>query len=283
MHSDLLTLDQHLLHPVHKEFTKRLGQLKHPGFRVLDWGCGRGSDVLHLRKKGLDAYGAEISTETIERGKPLFDALGLDHASLLKPIGPDNSTDYPSSFFAAVISYQVLEHVEDLDSAAREMYRIMEPGGVSIHLYPAHHRFVEGHLHMPLVHWLPKSGSRRRMIQLYTLLGVEPHWKQFASLSAREKADRYFLYSVKKTFYRAPRQVREIFDAVGFESTFESHKHERVVRAGLDKVVPSPLLAWLLTSFGGCVFVARKPPPQASELAGEAHHVVRPEAATVRS
>lgn len=270
MHADVLTIDEHLKHPVHKEFTKRLEQIKYPGFTVLDWGCGRGSDVIHLIRKGMAAYGAEISPETIERGKPLFDAFGLDHAALLKPIQPENSTSYPSSFFDAVISYQVLEHVEDLDSAAREMYRIMKPGGVSIHLYPAHHRLVEGHLRMPLVHWLPKSGTRRRMIRLYTLLGVEPHWKELSSMRASEKAERYFLYSVNKTFYRPPRKVRQIFDDVGFESSFESHKHERVVRAGLHKIVPRPLLAWLLTNFGGCVFVARKPSVQEPEVAAEA-------------
>jgi ubiquinone/menaquinone biosynthesis C-methylase UbiE len=153
----------------------------------------------------------------------------------------------------------VLEHVADLESAAREMYRITKPGGMTIHLYPAHHRLVEGHLHMPLVHWLPKSGTRRQMIRLYTLLGVEPHWKELSSMPVREKADRYFDYSINKTFYRAPREVRRIFDDVGFESTFESHKHDRVVRAGLHKVVPKPLLGWLLNSFSGCVLVARKP------------------------
>ena len=131
MHSDVLTVDEHLSQPVHREFTKRLEQITDRDFTVLDWGSGRGSDVIHLRKKGINAYGAEISTETIDRGKHLFDELALDHASLVKVIRPDNSTDYPSSFFNALISYQVLEHVEDLASAAREMYRIMKPGIVS--------------------------------------------------------------------------------------------------------------------------------------------------------
>ena len=259
MHSDVLTVDEHLSQPVHREFTKRLEQITDRDFTVLDWGSGRGSDVIHLRKKGINAYGAEISTETIDRGKHLFDELALDHASLVKVIRPDNSTDYPSSFFNALISYQVLEHVEDLASAAREMYRIMKPGGTAIHLYPAHHHFVEGHLYMPFVHWLPKNNWRRRMIRLYTFVGVEPHWKELSSMSAREKAEHYYLYSINKTFYRPPRQVRKIFADAGFESTFESHNHVRVVQAGLSRIIPKPLLGWLLTNFAGCVFLARKP------------------------
>ena len=61
MHADELTIVEHLTHPLHREFAKRIEQLRTPDLTVLDWGCGRGSDVAHLRKTGISAYGAEIS------------------------------------------------------------------------------------------------------------------------------------------------------------------------------------------------------------------------------
>lgn len=258
MHSDQLTIDEHLAHPLHQEFTKRIEQLRTPDLTVLDWGCGRGSDVAHLRKLGIKAYGAEISRAVIDRGKGLFDGLGLEHAEIVKQIRPDNTTDYPSSFFDVLISYQVLEHVEDLESAVREMSRIMKPGGTGIHLYPAHHCVVEGHLKMPIVHWLPKGAARHTAIRFFTSLGIEPRWSQLSDLPAREKADRYFEYSVHETFYRSPKEVMDTFGKAGFYSSFESHKHVRVVRSHLNQLLPAPLLGWLLTNFYGCVLVTRK-------------------------
>jgi SAM-dependent methyltransferase len=258
VHSDVLTLDEHRSRPLHREFARRIEQLSAANLTVLDWGCGRGSDVAHLRQRGINAYGAEICSETIERGARLFEQLALDHRALVKHIRADNTTDYPSAFFDVLISKEVLEHIEDLSSAAREMCRVLKPGGIAIHLYPAHHCVLEEHLSMPFVHWLPKGTARRHLIGLFTLLGLEPRWRELSALSAREKADRYFSFSVNQTFYRSPGQVMETFERAGFRGRFASHEHDRVVRAGLHKVMPRAVLGWLLTNFVACVFVARK-------------------------
>jgi SAM-dependent methyltransferase len=258
MHSDQLTIDEHNAHPVHREFMKRIDYLRKPDLKVLDWGCGRGSDVLHLRRKGINAYGAEISEETIKRGKSLFEEFGLDQSVIVKVIRTNNKTDFPNSFFDVLISYYVLEHVEDLYSAVLEMFRIMKPGGIGIHLYPAHLHFVEDHLSMPFVHWLPKDHRRHNAIKLFTSIGIEPKWEELSHMSIREKADRYFDFSSKETFYRTPREVVKTFKKVGFRSTFESHKHDRIVQSGLDKIIPKPILSGLLNRFVGCILVIRK-------------------------
>jgi hypothetical protein len=77
-------------------------------------------------------------------------------------------------------------------------------------------------------------------------------------MSAREKAARYFEYSVNCTFYRKPQEMMDTFDRAGFRSAFESHKHDRIVRSGLNKIMPEALLNWLLINFFGCVLVVRK-------------------------
>jgi SAM-dependent methyltransferase len=256
MHAELLSSDEHESHGLHGEFRKRLK----PGMRILDWGCGRGSDVLHLRKAGFDAYGAEIDPETIARGRPLFEALGIEHAAAIKPISADNETAFPAGFFDMIISYQVLEHVEDLPSAAREIARLLKPGGMSVHLYPAHLAPIEGHLFMPLVHWLPKNVLRRWAITACAALSIEPKrgWSSAAGRPLRERAARYYAYSIARTFYRPPRAVARVFREAGLVPRFESHMHERVRRTPLSRLPPG-IACWVVSTFAGVVLVAEKP------------------------
>jgi SAM-dependent methyltransferase len=257
MHSDVLTDHEHSSHGLHSEFRKRLNAQ----FKVLDWGCGRGSDVLHLRRMGIDAYGAEISQTTIDKGKPLFDELGIDHAATIKPISPDNRTDYPDASFDMIMSYQVLEHVADLSSAAAEIARLLRPGGISVHLYPGHRRIIEGHLFMPFVHWLPKNKLRYWAIMACASAGIEPKggWPGIATSPARVRAKTYFDFSVSSTYYRPPRRVAQVFRSAGLAPRFESHLHDRVRRTVLAKI-PAAVLNGLLCAFAGCVFVAAKEP-----------------------
>jgi SAM-dependent methyltransferase len=259
-HSAVLTREEHREVQLHREFRKRLPP---PGgsrpVQVLDWGCGRGSDVLHLRQEGYDAYGVEPDAQTIERGEPLFAESGLDQSQFVRLLEPGNRTRFDSESFDFLMSYQVLEHVEELESAAREMFRVLRPGGTAVHLYPAHHCPIEGHVKMPLVHWLPKNAARRAAIATWVRLGVHARWPQLAEAGVAARTDTYYSYTVRATHYRPPRTVLEIFRSQGFEAAFESHRHERVRRHPIARHVPAPLLGWLLTNFAACVLICRKP------------------------
>jgi len=255
MHDEILSSHEHNSQGLHNEFRKRL----RPGFKVLDWGCGRGSDVLHLRRMGIDAYGAEISPQTIERGKPLFDELGIDHGATIKLISPQNRTDFPDESFDLITSYQVLEHVADLPAAAAEIARLLRPGGTSVHLYPAHRHIVEVHLHMPFVHWFPKNSLRYYAIKACTYFGVEPRggWSSVAHAGVSDRARKYFDFSVGDTYYRPPAAVARAFRDAGLTPRFESHLHDRIRGSALARI-PAPLLNRLLCTFAGCVFVASR-------------------------
>lgn len=70
----------------------------------LDIGCGAGYLVRALRKFGIKAFGLEISKEALELA-------GSDIKPFIK-VGDIVSMDYPDSTFDAVVSFDVLEHVE---------------------------------------------------------------------------------------------------------------------------------------------------------------------------
>lgn len=90
---------------------------------VVDIGCGQGS-VSELIDPKIEYIGVDPSTTLIERANELYPSVnkkfieGDAHAIPLE----DASTD-------AAMSVWVWSHLNDLNSAAREMFRILKPGG----------------------------------------------------------------------------------------------------------------------------------------------------------
>jgi 2-polyprenyl-3-methyl-5-hydroxy-6-metoxy-1,4-benzoquinol methylase len=86
--------------------------------RVLDFGCGSGAMVLHLRSHGIDARGIELDSDLIRD-------------SLHPPIRPYISlydgafpTPYSDKSFDSVYSSEVLEHIPNPEEAVAEMARL---------------------------------------------------------------------------------------------------------------------------------------------------------------
>jgi SAM-dependent methyltransferase len=99
------------------------------GRRILDAGCGTGNNLRHLSARGL-AVGIDISEEALRfcRTRGVVAARG----SLLSLPFPDASFDW-------VTSFDVLYHrwVTDDRAAARELVRVMRPGGLLLVRVPA--------------------------------------------------------------------------------------------------------------------------------------------------
>jgi SAM-dependent methyltransferase len=195
--------------------------------RVLDWGCGRGRLVAYLVKCGIDAYGVDVDPETIGNGNAYFAAEGGGTGRLML-LGADGRAPFPDGHFDVVVSDNVLEHVPDLDGVMSEISRITRPGGWGFHLFPARFSVVEGHLAMPLVHWLPKGAMRRLAIRAFTAAGVEPHWQELEGLGTGRKAEVYFAYSRDKTFYRAPSAILRTCSANGLRARLVGLEHPRL-------------------------------------------------------
>src|SRR4051794_38334452 len=98
-----------------------------PGADIVDYGCGTGSIVDHLRSLGYRAVGAEVSEEMLaasrERGIPTID-LGREEI-------PPASTD-------CVLACDVLEHVADEIGLLKRLREALRPGGVLIGTVPAY-------------------------------------------------------------------------------------------------------------------------------------------------
>jgi ubiquinone/menaquinone biosynthesis C-methylase UbiE len=189
-------------------------------FRIMDWGCGRGKLVLWLRESGYNAVGVDIDIRPFANGAHLFQSKGYQVEQCLHGLGTGFRAPFADSSFHFVTSWQTLEHVKDLEAVAAEWARLTVDNGAGFHIYPPHRRVVEGHLFMPLVHWLPKNALRQWLIGSFVLLGIEPNWWLGKRVSWEDKVRTYYEYSINETFYRPPEVVRSCMAAYGFQTEF---------------------------------------------------------------
>lgn len=189
--------------------------------RVLDWGCGRGMRVAKLLEMGFDAFGVDVDPEPMGNGRPLFLSRGYDPDERLNRISADDCrSSFPEGFFHVVLSDQVFEHLAKLDTVACEVARVTMPGGKGLHIFPSKWGLIEPHLFLPCIHWLPKNWIRYFYLRLK--LKRVPVWDGMQSMTASERANVYFNYSVGKTFYRPCREIRKTLLKHGLEGTFHA-------------------------------------------------------------
>lgn len=85
---------------------------------ILDVGCGEGQHTVFFAGDGNTVHGLDIGDHRL----PQFD---LFHFSVYN----GKTFPYPDGMFDLVVSFDVLEHVEDDGRMVREMRRVLKPGG----------------------------------------------------------------------------------------------------------------------------------------------------------
>jgi SAM-dependent methyltransferase len=129
---------------------------------TLENGCGVGMYVAHLapsvkRIIGLE-YDFERATEAAKSSRLYSNAAVLCAAGEALP--------FPEAYFSLILSHEVLEHVQDDQTAIQEMVRTLHPGGRIVLFAPncgypfeTHGVYWRGRYHfgnIPLVNYLPR-------------------------------------------------------------------------------------------------------------------------------
>jgi ubiquinone/menaquinone biosynthesis C-methylase UbiE len=247
------TINQRILRQI--EYYRNNMNLKKSDMNVLDWGCGRGRAVAWLREQAYNAFGTDIDPEPVRNCRDLLTARGLNSESIVSLLENGEENKFPDACFHLIFSEGVLEHVKDLEQVAANFKRLMAPGGVGVHFFPAHKHCTEIHLFMPFLHWLPKNKLRKLYIRILLLLGKGPKWKELQNKSKKEQAQAYYEYTIHKTYYRRLDVVTNVFKRHNFKVDYmplaDFGLDEHPLLGKLVKIKSlQPILNWGMRNFG---------------------------------
>ncbi|MEK6333516.1 MAG: class I SAM-dependent methyltransferase [Acidobacteriota bacterium] len=96
------------------------------GLRVLEIGCGLGTDGAQFAAAGADYTGIDLTEASIELARQKFEVAGLRGEFR---VADAEALDFPDNSFDLVYSHGVLHHTPDTASAVHEIHRVLKPGG----------------------------------------------------------------------------------------------------------------------------------------------------------
>jgi ubiquinone/menaquinone biosynthesis C-methylase UbiE len=105
---------------------RRIDYNGYAGKKVLDVGCGLGTDLSCFVAGGAEGTGVDISSTAIELSKKNFDLRNLP-AEFLKMDGERMS--FADNSFDLVYCHTVLHFTSSPETMVREIYRVLKPGG----------------------------------------------------------------------------------------------------------------------------------------------------------
>jgi len=108
--------------------------------RVLDWGCGCGRILLHLKEVGQKAelYGVDIDSEAIAWAQQ---HIPWAHCSVCNGLPP---LDFPDGFFNLIYNHSVMTHLDEQyqDAWLAELQRVVKPEGFVLLTVSGDHPFA---------------------------------------------------------------------------------------------------------------------------------------------
>ncbi len=100
-----------------------------PGKRMLDVGCGGGIATNPLAREGFAMTGVDFSPRSIARARAAAEREGVAADYV---VGSAYALPFADASFDGVVCSDVMEHLHDLRQWAREVHRVLKPGGVLV-------------------------------------------------------------------------------------------------------------------------------------------------------
>lgn len=190
--------------------------------KVLEIGSGFGSFLKKLRAKGIEAKGIELNPHAVERCKKE----NLD----VKGILMDDLVREDSNRFDVVCSFQVLEHVYDVQNFLRNQIKMLKKGG-------------------KLIIGVPNNNPFLFISDKYHTLNLPPHhaglWNK-KSLLALEKI---FNLELEKMMFEPLSVSYGYF--ISFHLNNIKHKRIRRILMKIEKIFRKPLRSIISTFING--------------------------------
>lgn len=96
--------------------------------RVLEIGCGLGTDGAQFARAGADYTGVDLTEAAVDLSRRRFELFNLPGTF---QVADAERLDFADNSFDVVYSHGVLHHTPDTAGAVREVHRVLRPGGVA--------------------------------------------------------------------------------------------------------------------------------------------------------
>ena len=101
---------------------------KFRGQRLLEIGCGMGTDLLQFARGGARCTGIDLTPRSVAITRHRFKLYGVDGSFM---ISDGERLPFRSESFDVVYSNGVLHHTPDTAGAIREVHRVLRPSGIA--------------------------------------------------------------------------------------------------------------------------------------------------------
>ena len=195
------------------------------GRRLLDVGCGTGHHLARMRARGFEVDGVDGSTEMLARARQLNPGVELRQAEV-------DALPYPDASFDVVICIEVFRYLPDERACAREMARVLKPGGVCLvtaqPLFNLNGYFVINRLALlrpvaglvSLKQFFTTGGRLRRSLRSGGFSQVDVHGVYLGPLNWVERLARPILKPVLRGWEPADRAVADLPVLRGLSNMF---------------------------------------------------------------
>jgi len=103
------------------------------GNKILDAGCGTGWADFLLASEGFKVTAIDLSDKSLEKARKIKDLLGFKTRFVKDDL---EELSFKDNAFDSALSFDVLEHIPDLDKALSEMRRVLKPKGMLVASFP---------------------------------------------------------------------------------------------------------------------------------------------------
>jgi ubiquinone/menaquinone biosynthesis C-methylase UbiE len=131
------------------------------GKDVLEVGSNHGgASLAYYELYNLNSIvGIDTTERAREISKKFFATRGLEKKSAFYT-GFAEQLPFADQSFDAIISFDVFEHVQDVQQALKESWRVLRPGGMLLAVFPSYYHPTQHHLfdvtYAPFIHWFFK-------------------------------------------------------------------------------------------------------------------------------
>ena len=99
------------------------------GLKVLEIGCGVGTDGLQFARGGATYTGVDLTEAAVDLARKNFESAGVPGEFR---VADAENLDFADGSFDVAYSHGVLHHTPDIAAAVREVHRVLKPGGRAI-------------------------------------------------------------------------------------------------------------------------------------------------------